>query len=40
VRHRQNGEFEAHVVDFNQFIELNVIRAVAAFHKTKSPVAA
>ena len=28
MRHRQNGEFEAHLVDFSQFTELNVVRAV------------
>jgi hypothetical protein len=33
MRYRQNGEFEAHVVDFSQFTELNVIRAVTTCHK-------
>jgi len=40
VRHRQNGEFEAQVVDFNQLSELNFIPAVAGHYKTKSPAAA
>jgi hypothetical protein len=40
VRHRQNGEFEAHVVDFNQFTEPNVILRHDDVSQNESPAAA
>ena len=40
MRHRQNGEFEAHVVDFNQFTELNMILRRDYVSQNESPAAA
>jgi hypothetical protein len=40
MRHRQNGEFEAHVVDFNQFTEPNMILHRDDVSQNESPAAA
>jgi len=40
MRHGQNGEFEAHLVDFNQFTEANMILRRDDVSQDESPAAA